>query len=203
MAVIGAHGRATASGLAVALAGTLGLAGCSGGSSGQPTDATLQSAIRLQQQGHLDAAKALYLKVLEKAPRNYFALFDLGSVAQAQNDNAGALSRYDAALAIRPDFVPALYNEATIYATTDAARAIVIYRQVISLGEDNVASSYLNVGFLELEAGKVKAAVQDFAEAVHLQPDLASRMPKRLLGAIRTQARHLGATPTADPAAGE
>ncbi len=162
------------------------LAACGGGSSG----GTLSQALQLQQHGHLDQAKAIYLKLLRTDPRNYFAQYDLGVIAQAQGDTTEALTRYEAAVSINPNFPAALYNEATIYGKTQPLRAQGLYRQVIKL-QPTFATAYLNLGFLLLDAGHVQGAVHNFAEAVNQKPDLLSRLPSQFRGVVTAQAAHL------------
>ncbi|MGN6474638.1 MAG: tetratricopeptide repeat protein [Mycobacteriales bacterium] len=184
--------------VALALSALFVTGACASSGSAGKADAVgseLSAAIQLQNQGHLDQAKALYEQVLAKAPQNYAALYDLGVIAQTQGDTTGALSRYAAALVIKPDFVSAMFNEATIYAKDQPQLAMSLYRQIIKL-QPVAPTAYLNLGFLELSAGSLKAAVRDFAEAEKQEPDLSARVPKRLQGAVHTQARHL---PSASP----
>src|SRR5438067_6544188 len=80
---------------------------CGGGSSdGKPaTVASLLGAgISAQQQGRLDAATQLFRQVLAKDPGNVYAHYDLGVIAQSQNDNQTALREYGAALVSNPRY---------------------------------------------------------------------------------------------------
>jgi tetratricopeptide (TPR) repeat protein len=160
-------------------------AGCGGGSSGQSPNAatTLSAALKLQQQGKYDDAAQLYQQVIATQPNNLFAQYDLGVVRQATNNPVGALSAYGAALTINPKYVPALYNEATIYAVTDPVLAISLYREIVRL-QPTAPTAYLNLGFLEIKHGAPKQGVSDLATAVKQDSSLLSRVPKNLQGVV-------------------
>jgi tetratricopeptide (TPR) repeat protein len=154
---------------------------CGGGSSGKSANAatTLTAALKLQQQGKYSDAAQLYQQVIATQPDNLYAQYDLGVVRQATSDSVGALSAYGAALTINPKYVPALYNEATIYATTDPVLAISLYRQIVAL-QPTAPTAYLNLGFLEIKHGAPKQGARDLATAVTQDSALLARVPKSL-----------------------
>jgi tetratricopeptide (TPR) repeat protein len=155
---------------------------CGGSSSGGKTAnaaTTLTAALKLQQQGKYSDAAQLYQQVIATQPDNLYAQYDLGVVRQATRDSVGALSAYGAALTINPKYVPALYNEATIYATTDPVLAISLYRQIVAL-QPNAPTAYLNLGFLEIKHGAPKRGARDLATAVTQDSSLLARVPKSL-----------------------
>jgi tetratricopeptide (TPR) repeat protein len=172
----------------------------SGGSSADP-GVTLKAAVKLQDVGNVTAAKQLYLQVIKTQPSNYFAQYDLGVIAQNTGDSPGALSYYGAALTANPKYVPALYNEATIYAITDPVLAISIYRQVISL-QPNAPTASLNLGLLEIKHNAPKRGVKDLAQAVADDSALLAQVPKhlrQLVQAVGASAPSTTATPTTSP----
>jgi tetratricopeptide (TPR) repeat protein len=140
---------------------------------------TLAAALKLQQQGNFGQAAQLYQQVIAAQPNNAFAHYDLGVVDQAVSNPLGALAAYGAALTINPKYVPALYNEATIYTTSDPPLAISTYRQIIVL-QPIASTAYLNLGFLEIKNGEPKRGVADLATAIKQDPSLISRVPKNL-----------------------
>jgi Tfp pilus assembly protein PilF len=165
------------------------LGGCGGSSSGGDAKtatpaANLAAAIQLQQQGKLGEAKDLYEKVVQAQPGNYYAQYDLGVIAQHDGDTSEALSDYGAALTANPKYVPALYNEATIYGVTDPALAISIYRHVIAL-QPVAATAELNLGLLEVKNGQPKQGVRDLALAVSEDGSLVSLIPANLRALVR------------------
>jgi tetratricopeptide (TPR) repeat protein len=175
---------------ALALAAVVSACGDSSGSGGgadaKPTTpaGNLAAAILLQQQGKLGQAKDLYLKVITAQPSNYYAQYDLGVLAQHDGDDAHALTYYGAALAANPKYVPALYNEATIYAASNPALAIATYRRAIAL-QPSSPTAELNLGLLEVKNGEVHQGVQDLALAVSEDSALQSAIPKNLQSLVR------------------
>src|SRR4051794_14118827 len=114
-------GIARGLGLGVAaIALTLGIAGCSGSSdgskSGDSPSATstssaqklLDKALKEHAQGDLATAKKDYTQVLDSDPRNKYALYNLGVIAQTEGDDPGAVKRYQQALTVDPGYNPAL-----------------------------------------------------------------------------------------------
>ena len=66
----------------------------------QPADDPLQRALRLHQAGQLAEAAAIYRRILDANPRHPDALHLLGLVTLQRGDQAAALERIDAAIAI-------------------------------------------------------------------------------------------------------
>jgi Tfp pilus assembly protein PilF len=177
------------------------LAGCSGSSGGtdkRATAATLLSAgLKAQERGDANAARQLFEQVLEKDPNNLYAHYNLGVIAQTDQDDQAALREYGAALTANPSYVPALFNEATIYGVTDPTLAIATYRQVIKL-QPHAPTAYLNLGLLEAQTGQVGRGVRDLTIALHQDPTLASGIPKKLLHKV-SKAVKASASPSTAP----
>jgi tetratricopeptide (TPR) repeat protein len=175
------------------------LAACSGGSAGgkPPTVTSLLNAgIAAQQQGRVDAARQLFEQVLAKDPGNVYAHYDLGVIAQGANDKQTALHEYGAALVANPRYVPALFNEATIWAATDPSLAMATYRQIVQL-QPQAPTAYLNLGLLEVKAGQRAAGVRDLNTALHQDPTLATGVPKKLRTQVGRYAnQHASPTPS-------
>ena len=171
---------------AAGLVGTLAFLGaitaCGGSSGGKAADANtlLQAGIKEQQKGDSNAARQLFEQVLAKQPNNFYAHYNLGVLDQQAKDNASALREYGAALTINPDYVPALFNEATIFATTDAELAITTYRKVILL-QPKSPTAYLNLGLLEAAHGEMAQGIKDLNTALHQDPSLGTQVPPALL----------------------
>jgi tetratricopeptide (TPR) repeat protein len=190
-----------AGGAAVATLVIAGLAGCGKSHQINPTT-TLQAGIKLQNAGQLDAARQLYQEVLAKQADNYYALFDLGSIYQKEGQTVAALNQYGKALIVNPRFIPALYNQAVIYASSDPVLAISIYRNIISI-DPTQASSQFNLGLLEISRREVAQGITDIATATKADRSLFRRVPKGNRAAVRTAQQHLGkpASPPATPSA--
>lgn len=141
-----------------------------------PIPVVMAAALSAQQQGEALTARALYLEVLERDSDHPTALFNLGVLAQQQGDTQEALGRYRAASAADPKLADALFNEATILATTDRAAAVDRYRRVLAL-QPGRAAAHLNLGLVLAELGSLADARQELALAVELEPVLRQRVP--------------------------
>jgi tetratricopeptide (TPR) repeat protein len=129
-----------------------------------------------------NAASQLFQQAIKKDPSNATAYYDLGSVYQAQNLDQQAITSYRKALSLAPTLVPAIFNEATIYAAHDAPLAIFLYRRAIALQPDS-PTAYLNLGLLEAQtdAAEQAQAGADLRKAIQLDPSLRARIPQSVL----------------------
>src|SRR5437773_11621325 len=85
----------------------------SGGSSETAADA-LNRGLAAHAAGKLDEAVAAYFTTLSKDPKNQFAYYNLGEIAQRQNRVAAAQAFYGLALEQDPKMESALVNLAII-----------------------------------------------------------------------------------------
>ena len=181
---------------AIVLAGTL--TACGGGSSGgKKADANtlLAAGIKLQQQGDANGARSLFEQVLAKAPNNFYAHYNLGVLDQQAKDNPSALREYGAALTINPNYVPAMFNEATIFALSDPTLAITTYRRVIAL-QPHAPTAYLNLGLLEYAHGEQAQGIRDLNTALHQDPSLGPQVPPAVLKKVGAYANSTSASPS-------
>jgi tetratricopeptide (TPR) repeat protein len=174
------------------------LTACGGSSdASKPADANtlLAAGIKAQQQGNANAARQLFEQVLAKQPNNFYAHYNLGVLDQQAKDDAAALREYGAALTINPRYVPAMFNEATIFATTDPNLAITTYRRVVAL-QPKAPTAYLNLGLLEAAHGELAQGIKDLNIALHQDPTLGNQVPPGLLKKVGAYAN---ATPSPSP----
>lgn len=174
-----------------------GLTACGGGSDGKAADPNtlLAAGIKLQQEGNANAARQLFEQVLDKQPSNFYAHYNLGVLDQQAKDTASALREYGAALAINPNYVPALFNQATIVAVNDPTAAIETYRRVIAL-QPHAPTAYLNLGLLEATHGEMAQGIKDLNTALHQDPSLGPQVPPALLKKVGDYANSTSPTPT-------
>jgi tetratricopeptide (TPR) repeat protein len=156
---------------------SLALSACGGPSASAQASTNLAAGIAAQNAGNLVLAASYYNKVLATQPRNPYALFDLGTVEQAQANNAAAESDYRAALAILPGFSGAMFNLATLVAKSNPTEAEALYRQVLRQSPHD-ANAHLNLGFVLLSLHKTTEGNAQLHIAVTLSPGLKSRIPK-------------------------
>ena len=96
----------------------------------------------------------------------------LGVHAARANRFDEAVTRFQAARQVRPNFAEASYNLAMAYERLPGrtADAIAAYRDAIRL-QPRYADAYFNLGNLLANGGQFADAVTQFAEAVKLKPD--------------------------------
>jgi tetratricopeptide (TPR) repeat protein len=175
--------------VAAAAAGLCLLGAC--GSSAKPsTDPSvlIGAGVAAQRQGHVQDAIALFAQALERNPRSAVAHFDRGVVEQRIGRSGAALTDYDAAISISPNYVAALYNEATMYGGVDPARAIVLYQQVTRL-QPTDAAAWLNLGLLQVQLHQRAAATISLATALHNDASFLTRVPPKYRHAVKKAAQ--------------
>jgi tetratricopeptide (TPR) repeat protein len=134
----------------------------------------------LLRQGNLNAAEQLFEQAITTQPDNAIGYYDLGVLYQQEGQRLDALREYRLALGKSSKYVPAIYNKAILYSTTNAPLAIYFYRTVIAL-QPNSPTAYLNLGLLEAESKTtLPAALRNLEQAVKLQPSLRTMIPAAL-----------------------
>jgi tetratricopeptide (TPR) repeat protein len=161
------------------LAGGAWIAGCGGGSAqsdAQQASAALYAGLLAQNQGKTQEAIDDYRRCLAHDPKNKYAYYDLGLIDQQAGRNGSAERNYRTALTVDPQFEPALFNLAILRTTPSPSEAENLYRQVINIDPKN-AAAHLNLGFVLKSDGRNDEAAAEFAKAVALDAQLASRVP--------------------------
>jgi Tfp pilus assembly protein PilF len=179
--------------IAVLLLGVAGGAGCSSSShkSGSPSTTTdgadkptsgtnnaaavqtlLQEGIRQAETNMLDQATTTFNNVLVLSPNNVYALYNLGVIAQDQNNDVAALSYYNKALSFDGTYTPAMYNKAIILESTDPSEALSLYKQIVIINP-SASTAYLRMAFIYAKQGQTALATAARAKAISLNPSLA------------------------------
>lgn len=150
-----------------------GMDGAVNAPSGDPrVTALLRSGIQQAQQKHWATATTTFNSVLSIDPRNLYALYDLGVIAQTKEDAVLALSYYDKALASDGSYTPAMYNKAIVLENSRPRQAITLYNQIIA-SDPQASNAYLRMAFVEAELGDMSQARAAHAKAVAIEPSLA------------------------------
>jgi tetratricopeptide (TPR) repeat protein len=152
---------------------------CGGsGSGGNDTAAdALNRGLAAHAAGKLDDAVTAYFQTLEKDPKNKFALYNLGEIAQRQNRLVAAESYYRLALEQDAKMESALFNLAIVRTNVGAtADAVALYKQVIAVNP-NSAAAHFNLGLLYRQLGQTADAQQELATAQRLDPKLVAPSP--------------------------
>ncbi|HVX22463.1 MAG TPA: tetratricopeptide repeat protein [Acidimicrobiales bacterium] len=136
----------------------------------------LERAIAEENEGRYATAAATFLAVVKADPKNTIAWYDLGVMAHRNGQDTQALNDYRRALGGDPKYLPALYNLAELVAPGDPKEAVALYRKVLAIDPKDAAAR-LNQGFALLAEGKTAEGKAALAEAIKLDPSLASRVP--------------------------
>lgn len=150
------------------------LAGCGGGSKSESdlSSDALNRGLKAHNAGNFDEATQAYFEALSHNPKNQFAYFNLGQIAQTQKKPQIAEGYYRAALDIDAKFGPALFNLAIIRNDAGAkTEAIDLYRRDIQADPNNGAA-YFNLGLILRDTGSGAEANQMFQRAQQLDARL-------------------------------
>jgi tetratricopeptide (TPR) repeat protein len=158
----------------VAALASFGLACGSPESSSQSQADPLSRGLAARAAGRLDEAERYYHEALAKDPKDKYALFDLGEVAQTQNRLVAAEAYYRLALEQDPAMERTLYNLAiALTAAGQSKEAIDLYRRAVAI-EPNHAAAHYNLGVLLRQAGQGAEAQKEFAIAEVLDRTLVA-----------------------------
>jgi tetratricopeptide (TPR) repeat protein len=149
-------------------------AGCAGKTAAQRASDELNAGLAASAQGRNGDAATYYTNCVQLDPTNKFCIFNLGVIAQNDGRTAEAENDYRLALFIDPQFSAPLYNLALIRAAVGSpTEAIDLYKRFLQVQPD-VAEAHLRLSLLLRQTGDNAAADRELAEAVRLNPALAS-----------------------------
>ena len=169
--------------LVTLIVGAFALAACgsnSYGSKAAPSTALpnaqtlLAKALREMSSQQTDQAQSDFEAVLRLDPKNKYAYYNLGYIAQQEGDRAEAEKEYRLSIASDPAYGPALYNLAIeVTAAGDKQGAIELYRKAIAADALD-SGAHFNLGLLLRETGKKVEGNSEVQTAVRLDPNLAA-----------------------------
>jgi len=150
--------------------------GSSAGGNETAADA-LNRGLQAHAAGKLDEAVAAYFTTLSKDPKNQYAYYNLGEIAQRQNRLVAADGFYRLALDLDPKMESALFNLAIVRTSMGLTPdAVSLYKQVIAVNANN-AGAHFNLGLLYRQLGQTADAQTEFATAQRLDPKLVAPSP--------------------------
>jgi tetratricopeptide (TPR) repeat protein len=165
--------------------GGLALTGCGSGSN---TSASSQSSVQsaansataLINTGIAQAnakqyqqAETTFRDVLVVSPNNKFAWYNLGLIAQVQNQSSPAVADYSKAISIDPKYTPAMYNKAILLERTNLHSALALYEQITSINP-KAATAYLRESFVYDRLHDQSKAKKARAQALALDRNLST-----------------------------
>ena len=153
------------------------VAACGGTPGASTGDDPLNRALQAHTAGKLDEASAAYFETLAKDPKNKFAFYNLGVIAQGQNRAAAAEAYYRLAIEQDARMGSAIFNLAILRALAGANQeAADLYRRVIAI-DPNYAAAHFNLGLVLRLLGQTAEAQQALATAQRLDPKLVAPTP--------------------------
>jgi predicted TPR repeat methyltransferase len=159
----------------------------------------LGQAVRLHQQGRLDAAQALYRRVLALNPRQFDALHLLGVIERQRGAPARAIELIEEALRIDPQQARAHSNLGA--ALQDLGRteaALASYEAALRL-DPGYALAWDNRGNTLRRLGRLADALDSYERALGINPALAEAWCHRAI-ALHDLGRHADAVASAEQA---
>lgn len=163
-----------------------------------PTD-LLAQAVRQHQQGRLDAAQALYRRVLDADPRQFDALHLSGVIERQRGRPAQAVDLIGQALAVDPQQARAHSNLGAALADLGrVAEALASYDTALRL-DPSYALAWDNRGNALRRLGRLRDALDSYERALHLQPGLADAWCHRAI-VLHDLGRHADAVASAGQA---
>jgi len=144
---------------------------------GRATRGAGRRGLQAHTAGKLDEATTAYFETLAKDPKNKFAFYNLGVIAQGQGRAAAAESYYRLALEQDPKMTSALFNLAILRGIAGANQESAdLYRRVIAV-EPNNAAAHFNLGLVLRLLGQSAEAQQELATAQRLDAKLVAPSP--------------------------
>ncbi|MFO1349481.1 MAG: tetratricopeptide repeat protein [Gammaproteobacteria bacterium] len=153
-------------------------------------DEAFQLAFRLQHQGRLHEAEALYRQILQVAPEHADALHFLGILCYQLNQGEEAVELIRRAVTVNPDYTDAHSNLGNVLkARGDLEGAEAAYRRALELNPEH-ANAWNNLGVIRRQQGRLQEAEQACRKAVALNPALVDTHYN--LGGVWVQQNRLG-----------
>lgn len=140
----------------------------------------IEAGLKAESQGQTQQALNDFNAAVKADPTSTVAFYDLGVIYQEHlNNTAQAATEYQKALSTNSNYQPALYNLATIEASSNPESAINLYSQLIKLSP-NQSSALFNLGLLQIASSNPTtrlAGHENLKKAIAIDPSLANRLP--------------------------
>lgn len=142
-------------------------------STAEPTavDKLMDRGLGQVQKEQYGDARGTFESILTLDPKNAFATYNLGFIAQREGQDPKAVELYAKATQLDPQFAPPLYNLAILTEASDLDAAAAFYRRVLEL-EPEDAPTMMRLGFLLQHQGKTDEGQQLLDQGIELDPTM-------------------------------
>lgn len=144
-------------------------------------DALLESGLLQIRHQDIPNAKVTFKRVLALDPKNKFAWYNLGVLAQNEGRQADAHHAYDTALKTDSSYTSALFNKALLLETGDPDAALNLLRRAVA-ADPKASTAHFHIGETLARKGLDKQARAAYHQAVELDPSLHSHVPEAFGG---------------------
>ncbi len=137
--------------------------------------------------GDAEKARAAYQKLLDAEPDNAMANNNLGELLIEAGEIQQALPYFETVLSTTPDDPAVNYNIAELYfSQREMERAIHYYNRALEV-DPAYLSAYAQLGFAQVNAGDMAAAIAAFEKYVEIAPEDDPQLPliKDVLAALQ------------------
>lgn len=150
-------------------------------SASSSANSMILQGLKAESHGQTQQAQEDFSSAVKDDPTDTVGYYDLGVIYQEYlNNPTQAAAEYNKALSVNPTYQPAMYNLATIEASSDPQGAISLYSQLVKLNP-NQSNALFNLGLLLVAQSSPTDQLTghlDLKKAIALNPSLASRLPK-------------------------
>jgi tetratricopeptide (TPR) repeat protein len=115
--------------------------------------------------------KTLWTHTLACTTNNYMAHFNLGNALRDEGKRNEAITQFQKALQIHPDYAQAHDNLGNLFREDGRMdEAITQFQQALQINPDN-AKAHNNLGYTLLQMGRVDEAIAQFQQALEIDPN--------------------------------
>jgi tetratricopeptide (TPR) repeat protein len=136
-------------------------------------DAYVNLGMVLRQQGRFEDAKRIFDAALQQDPKSPEATFGQGALFEAMGDTGRAMSDYQKAIDLKPDYAAPYTALSNLYiARGELDKAIDLYREAIRMNPLD-ADAHYNLGYAYYSRGDAQHAIECFAQTLRIDPGYA------------------------------